>query len=151
MFKDLEIMKALRYLLMVMIVALASVTAQAQLTTPFKNSQNQPAFSTQQVTTTYAVYTTSTLMESGSSLPIAARNGVTIEATTPYDDTPAYVPGRRPKRDVGGGEVSDDDDEEPDDPEEPYPLGDGVWVLLLMALGYAAYRKRKMMHAESMA
>ena len=133
-------MKALRYLLMVVIVALASVTAQAQLTTPFKNSENKPAFS-QQATTTYAVYTTSTLMESGSSLPMAARNGVTIGASTPNDDTPAYAPGRGGlRRDVGGGEPAGDED--PDAPNEPYPVGDGVWVMMLMAAGYLIYRVR---------
>ena len=134
-------MKALRYLLMVVIVALASVTAQAQLTTPFKNSENKPAFS-QQATTTYAVYTTSTLMESGSSLPMAARNGVTIGASTPNDDTPAYAPGRGGlRRDVGGGGTTEDEDD-PDIPVEPNPIGDGMWVLLLLAAGFAAYKTR---------
>ncbi len=134
-------MKTLRYLLMVVIVSLASVTAQAEYTAQFKNSQNKPAFSSQQATTTYAVYTTSTLMESGSSLPMAARNGVTIGASTPNDDTPAYAPGRGGlRRDVGGGTPAEDDD--PDAPNEPYPVGDGMWVLLLMATGYLIYRVR---------
>ena len=134
-------MKALRYLLMVMVVALVSVTAQAQLAVQFKTSENKPAFSTQQATTTYAVYTTSTLMESGSSLPMAARNGVTIGASTPNDDTPAYAPGRGGlRRDVGGGTAADDED--PDAPNEPYPVGDGMWVLLLLAAGFAAYKTR---------
>ena len=126
---------------MVMVVALVSVTAQAQLAVQFKTSENKPAFSTQQATTTYAVYTTSTLMESGSSLPMAARNGVTIGASTPNDDTPAYAPGRGGlRRDVGGGTAAEDDD--PDAPNEPYPVGDGMWVMLLLAVGYGAYVTR---------
>ena len=136
-------MKTLRYLLMVMVAAIASATAQAQTKAQFKNSQNQAAFSTEYVPTTYyVVNTTSTLMESGSSLPMAARNGVTIGANSPNDNTPAYAPGARPRKDVGGGGTTEDDDPDPDNPEEPYPVGDGVWVLLLMAAGYLIYRVR---------
>lgn len=127
---------------MVMVVALVSATAQAQPKAQFKNSQNQEAFSTQYVPTTqYVAKTTSTLMESGSSLPMAARNGVMIGANTPNDNTPAYAPGRRARKDVGDGGDVEEDDPDPEDPEEPYPLGDGVWVLLILAAGYAWYRK----------
>lgn len=133
-------MKTLRYLLMVMVVALVSATAQAQPKSQFKNSQNQEAFSTQYVPTThYVAKSTSTLMESGSSLPMAARNGVTIGANTPNDDTPTYTPGRRARKDVGGGGSVEEGDPDPDDPEEPYPVGDGVWVMMMMAAGYAGW------------
>ena len=134
-------MKALRYLLIAMVVVLASVTAQAQLTTPFKNSQNQPVFN-QQAKTGYAFYTTSILMESGSNLPIAARNGFTVGADSPDDNLPSgRVGGRNPRRAIGDG---DDDIPVPGDNEDPNatPVGDGMWVMLLLALGYGAYMTR---------
>ena len=127
---------------MVMVVAMVSVTAQAQPKAEFKNSQNEAAFSSQYVPTThYVANYTSTLMESGSSLPMAARNGLTIGANTPDDNMPAYTPGRRARKDVGDGGSVEEGDPDPDDPEEPYPVGDGVWVLLILAAGYAWYRK----------
>ena len=135
-------MKTLRYLLMMMVVAIVSVTAQAQPKSQFKNSQNQEAFSTQYVPTThYVAKSTSALMESGSSLPMAARNGLTIGANTPDDNMPAYTPGRRARKDVGGGGTTEDDGGEPELPEEPNPIGDGMWVLLILAAGYAWYSK----------
>ena len=144
-FKDLEIMKALRYLLMVIVVAMVSVAAQAQPTAQFKNSQNQAAFSTQPVKTThYAAYTytTATLMESGSRLPLAARNGFTVGADSPDDNSSSGgVGGRNPRRAIGDG---DDDIPKPDDNESPEatPIGDGVWVMMVMAAGYLIYRVR---------
>ncbi len=129
-------MKALRYLLMVMIVALVSVTVHAQFTASFKNSQNQPVFN-QQAKTEYAFYTTSILMESGSNLPIAARNGFTVGADSPDDNLPSgRVGGRNPRRAIGDG---DDDIPVPGDNEDPNatPVGDGMWVLLLLAAGFA--------------
>ena len=148
-------MKALQYLLMVMVVAIVSVTAQAQPTAQFKNSQNQAAFSTQYVPTThYVAKSTSTLMESGSKLPIAARNGLTIGANTPDDNTPSGgvgSPRRAKKDDPFGGETI----EGTGDPQEPgTPIGDGVWVLLMMTAGYVGWmmlRRRRILQAERMA
>ena len=142
-------MKALRYLLMVIIVALVSVTVHAQFTAPFKNSQNQPVFN-QQAKTGYASYTTSTLMgdgsislmNSGSRLPIAARNGVVVSGSVPGDDTPVNDVGHpgRPRRTVGDDGFEDDGD--PENMDESFPVGDGMWVLMILALGYGAYKTR---------
>ena len=140
MIKELEIMKTLRYLLMVMVVAIASVTAQAQPRAQFKTSENKAAFEHQVGKAHFEFYSTSTMMESGSRLPLAARNGLTIGANTPDDNTPSGgVSGpRRAKMD----DFDDDDISGTGKPQEPgSPVGEGMWVLLLMAMGYVGYRK----------
>ena len=131
-------MKTLRYLLMVMVVAMVSVTAQAQPKAQFKTSENKTAFEHQVGKAHFEFYSTSTMMESGSRLPLAARNGLTIGANTPDDNTPSGGV-RGPRRakaedDPFGGQTIDDTS----DPLEPgTPIGEGMWVLLLMAMGYA--------------
>ena len=81
--KDLEIMKTLRYLLMICTLTMAAVAfGQAQ----FKTSENKAAFDYQVGKTHFEFYSTSTLAGSGSSLPIAARNGLTIGANAPDDN-----------------------------------------------------------------
>lgn len=140
-------MNALRYLLIICTLTMAAVTyGQAQ----FKTSENKTAFEHQVGKAHFEFYSTSTMMESGSRLPIAARNGLTIGANTPDDNTPsggARGP-RRGKKDedpFGGGDIGGIDK-----PQEPgTPVGEGMWVMMLLAAGYAVYRKRKMMHAES--
>ena len=136
-------MKALRYLLIICTLTMAAVAfGQAQ----FKTSENKTAFEHQFSKTHYEFYSTSTLMGSGSSLPISARNGLKIGANTPGDNTPAGSSGRpgSPRRatmedDPFGGETIDDTG----DPLEPgTPIGDGMWALLLMAAGYLIYRVR---------
>ena len=118
-------MKALRYLLVALVIALASVSAQAQF--------NQPA------DTEYHFRSTSSFGGSGSNLPIAAQSGVVVGQTAPGDNTPTYVPGGRPRRvgESGGFE----DEEDPELPSEPNPIGDGMWALLFLAIGYVAFGK----------
>ena len=106
-----------------MMVVLSSVPAKAQLA--------------QDDNMGYKFYSTSPLPASGTGLPQAAVSGTTFAGEAPA----AYAPGRGGlRRDVGGGEPAGDED--PDAPNEPYPVGDGVWVLLLMAAGYLIYRVR---------
>ena len=79
----------------------------------------------------YKFYTTtSTLMSSGSALPIAARNGF-INGSSDEDASSYYGPRR-----IGGSGsgTGGNEAEENDDPQET-PIGDGVWALLLMAAG----------------
>ena len=86
----------------------------------------------------YKFYTTkSTLMSSGSALPIAARNGF-INGSSDEDASSYYGPRR-----IGGSGsgTGGNEAEENDDPQET-PIGDGVWALLLMAAGYLIYRVR---------
>ena len=86
----------------------------------------------------YKFYTTtSTLMSSGSALPIAARNGF-INGSSDEDASSYYGPRR-----IGGSGsgTGGNEAEENDDPQET-PVGDGLWALLLMAAGYLIYRVR---------
>ena len=138
---------------MVIVVAIASVTAQAQPKAQFKNSQNQEAFTAQPVKTTHHAayaYTTATLMESGSSLPMAAKNGLTLGANTPDNNTPlSLMP--RPRR-VGEDGGFEGEGEDPEDlPGEPNPVGDGVWVMMLLAMCYAFGKWRYQMMWRIMA
>ena len=105
-----------------MMVVLSSVSAKAQLA--------------QDDDMGFTFYSTSPLPASGTGLPQAAVSGTTFAGEAPA----AYAPGR-PRRDVGGGSgVADDED--PENPGEPFPIGDGVWAMLLMAAGYLLYRVR---------
>ena len=86
----------------------------------------------------YKFYTTtSTLMSSGSALPIAARNGF-INGSSDEDASSYYGPRR-----IGGSGsgTGGNEAEENDDPQET-PIGDGVWAMLVMAAGYLIYRVR---------
>lgn len=143
-------MKALRYLLMICTLTMAAVAfGQAQ----FKTSENKTAFEHQVGKTHFEFYSTSTLAGSGSSLPIAARNGLTIGANTPDDNASGGVGVRRAKKDDDpweGGDIGNIDK-----PEEPgTPIGEGMWALLLMAAGYVGWmmlRRRRILQAERMA
>lgn len=112
-------MKALRYLLMVMIVALVSVTVEAQFAP---------------IDTEYQWQSTSVMIGSGSALPQAAIDGA---STTDGDDASSSPKGgiRRIGGNTSGGS---------DDREDPLytPLGDGMWVMMVMAVGYLIYRVR---------
>lgn len=81
----------------------------------------------------------STAMQSGTTLPFAAATGV----TTANDNNPSHAPGR-PRR-VGENGGFDEEDEEPDVPVNPYPLGDGILPLMLMAVAFGlfVYRRRR--------
>ena len=135
-------MKALRYLLMVITVAIVSVTVQAQSTVQFKTSENKVAFDYQVGKTHFDFYSTSSMMGSGSNLPLAARNGLTIGANTPDDNATAGVITRGPRRakaddDPFSGEGTAGD---VDNPQEPgTPIGEGMWVMLLLAVWYAGW------------
>ena len=164
MFKEFKNMKTLRYLLIAMVIGLASASVQAQVKQSKQNGKTEYQFhstSTRMNSSSSSALvgsrTTSTLMgdgqisslmTSGSRLPIAARNGVIVGASSPDDGTPAYTP-HRARKDVGD-DGFEEGEEEPDPLDEPYPVGDGVWVLMVMAFGYAGYiiyRRRKVAEA----
>ena len=107
-----------------MMVVLSSVPAKAQLA--------------QDDNMGFKFYSTSPLPASGTGLPQAAVSGTTFAGEAPA----AYAPGR-PRRDVGGGDGFEDEGEESGNlPGEPAPIGDGMWVMMLMAVGYLIYRVR---------
>ena len=125
MFKELEIMKALRYLLItfaVMMISLQAVSVKAQ-------DYAQPPRTEFQ--------STSSMVWSGSTLPQAAQSG----AYTTYDGgTRANMPGIRRDGDPFGDETIGGTEK----PLEPgTPIGDGVWALLALAAVYAVFRIRR--------
>ena len=133
--KGKTVMKTLRYLLIVLVVALASVSAQAQ----FASGRSQSSFNQAQLAQ-YEFQSTSMMASSGSMLPQAAVDGT----STTTDESSGVASGRRR---IGGNTSGGSDDR--DDPMEN-PIGDGMWVLLLLAGGYCAYtvyRKRKVVKA----
>lgn len=122
-------MKAFRYLLIVAmtIVALA-VNAQ------YRSEQPQTVFRS----------TSSGLVSSGSTIPQAAQTGVVFAGSTPYAKSPTYIPGPRRIGESGGWADEDDtegerDSSDPNLPVEPSPIGDGTWILMLLAIGYALF------------
>lgn len=138
---------------MVITVAIVSVTVQAQSTVQFKTSENKVAFDYQVGKTHFDFYSTSSMMGSGSNLPLAARNGLTIGANTPDDNATAGVITRGPRRAKAEDDLFDDDDiDDTGKPQEPgTPIGEGMWVMLLMAAMYAGWmmlRRRGVMAAE---
>ena len=133
--KELKIMKALRYLLIVMgLMSVLSISAQALAQQPEVYMQS-----------------TSGMVYSGSQLPSAAAQGTYVTGTTIGTYNPANVngPHRAKKEDNPGGGFNPGGGEPgPGDNTEPWedPLGDVLWPLVLMALSYMAVRmarKRK--------
>lgn len=78
---------------------------------------------------------TATFRPSGSNLPMAARSGVT---TT--DGSHQNLTKHGPRRGIGDGEGFEDEDDDPVAPGDPSPVGEGLWLLLILALGYGAFR-----------
>ena len=130
-------MKAMKILAIVMVMLmLPFASSKAQ----FKTSENKQAFEHQDATQQFEFHSTSTMAGSGSSLPIAARNGLTIGANSP-DDYSSSGGAHGPRRIGGSGSGTDGNEaEESHDPQET-PIGEGMWVLLMMAVGYVGYRK----------
>lgn len=122
MFKDLAIMKALRYLLIVMsLVSVLSVNAQGTAQLPQAQMKS-----------------TSVMNGSGSTLPQAAVTGAYVTGSTPEAYAPTGAHGGQIRRDVGGGSTANDED--PDAPEEPFPIGDAALPLALLACAYVLFR-----------
>lgn len=79
-------------------------------------------------------------MQSGSNLPMAAQSGV----TTTYDNR-NNAPGG-PRR--AGENEGTEDEEDPDNPGEPFPIGDAMWPMMMLALAYAIYKVSRMRRRE---
>ena len=124
MFKEMEIMKAMKLLLIVFgLVSVLSLSAQT--------FAEQPSMQ---------MHSTSTMMGSGSELPQAA---VTGTYTTYTDGVGVGYISNGPRRGASN------DDTPPADPDGPMqePLGDTPWLLmLLLALGYALRVGKKIGH-----
>lgn len=142
MFKDLEIMKTLRYLLS--LVAILSVMGVSAAT---YGTSHQPRYrrviihqveARSDMPEAMMSPMNSAVMQSGTTLPFAAATGV----TTANDNNPSKAPGR-PRR-VGENEEFEEE-EDPDTPANPFPIGDAVLPLMLMAVAFGqfVYRRRR--------
>ena len=125
-------MKTLRYLLITFAVMMVmSVNAQSLAQEPQIGFQS-----------------TSSMVGSGSTLPQAAQYGVYTTYDQGYNAGRANKPGtRRLGEDEGvGGDGEGNDDPDPTNPAEPFPIGDGVWAMMVLACCYAvfaAWRKQR--------
>jgi hypothetical protein len=127
-------MKALRYLLIVMMLSVAGlVFATAQ------GLAQQPKAE---------MHSTSVMVSSGSALPSAAASGTVLTGSKlgTYDPADATSGPQKMRRDVGGGGGTAED-EDPDGPGDPFPVGDAALPLMLLALAYAIYKVRRRIHA----
>ena len=127
MFKEVENMKALRYLLMVeAMVSVLSVKAQSTAQLPEVQMQS-----------------TSVMVGSGSALPQAATTGAVLTGETPGTYSAAGHHGH-----IRRGIDGDDNNDKPSGWDDPYkdPIGDAVWPLLALASVYAllrVYRRKR--------
>ena len=127
MFKEVENMKALRYLLMVVaMVSVLSVKAQGTAQLPEVQMQS-----------------TSVMVGSGSALPQAATTGAVLTGETPGTYSAAGHHGH-----IRRGIDGDDENDKPSGWDDPYkdPIGDAVWPLLALASVYAllrVYRRKR--------
>ena len=114
----------LRYLLIVVaMVSVLGVYAQGTAKLPESKMQS-----------------TSVMVGSGSTLPFAAAEGTYVTGSTLGTYSPAGGrPGHIRKVDLDGDGI---EDEEWGETEDPYatPLGDGLWVLMLLAGAYLIVR-----------
>ena len=116
----MKIMKALRYLLIVAgLVSVLSVYAQTLAQQPEVKMQS-----------------TSVMMTSGSTLPQAAVTGAYVTGSTP--ETYSITKPGRPRR--GGENDGFEDEDDPENPGEPFPIGDAGWPLALCACAYLIWR-----------
>ena len=115
-------MRIMRYLLItfaVMMISLMAVSAKAQTVA----QPPQPEFRS-----------TSSMVWSGSTLPQAAQSGV----YTTYDyGTRSNKPGIRR---VGEDEGFEEGETDPETPGEPFPIGEGMWAMVLLACAYVLFR-----------
>ena len=112
----------LRYLLIVLaMVSVLGVYAQGLAKQPEAKMQS-----------------TSTMVTTGTTLPFAAADGIYVTGSTPGTYTPAasHRPGHIRKS------VDDEDEgEKPSGWDDPMkdPIGDGLWVLMLLAIAFSIW------------
>ncbi len=76
---------------------------------------------------------TSVMVSSGSTLPFAAAEGTYVTGSTPGTYSPAGGRSVHIRKGLDG-------DEDKPKPGQPFPLGDGLWVLMALACVYALMR-----------
>lgn len=145
-------MKTLKYILIAcMVMSLtAAYAVEFPTTSPYQPATPYQPTSTGSITLpmvsstsgSYQPMTGTTYFSSGSALPMAAASGV----QSAEDINPARrMAGPRREGENGpfGGETIEGT-ETPNEPgEDDLPLGDGLWILLALALSYAILSRRK--------
>ena len=125
-------MKALRYLLiLVAVMGVLSASAQTPKYGKPYSPSNRTYYTPQtQMPTIQMQSTGSSIMFTGSALPSAATEGVTT----------TYGPAKSGPRRVGENDGFDNEDTDPDNPANPFPVGDAMWPLMVCALAYLIIR-----------
>ena len=130
--KELKIMKALRYILIVVsMLSVLSVRAQGLAQDWGRLPEVQ-------------MHSTSAMVGSGSTLPFAATSGAVVAGNVPGTYSPAYAP-TGPRRISGGNSGGGDGPTTPVDVWST-PMGDALLPLAVMACAYLILRvtrKRK--------
>ena len=127
-------MKTLRYLLIAIVVMMIALPAGAQYSkvnsvagcTTFGQTERQ-----------YQFHSTSAILMADTQLGLAEGGAFTTGIST--GKPLSFTGPRRVGEDEG---FEEEDEKEPASPGEPFPIGDGVWALLLMAAGYLIHRVR---------
>ena len=126
-------MKALRYLLIAVVILMANVYAQAQFTqvnslkgcTTFGQEERQ-----------YQFHSTSAILHPGSN---ADADG-DVFTTGVSTGQPMFMKASGRRRGLGDGD--EEEGGEVEKPGQPNPIGDGMWVMILFAIGYITYKVR---------
>ena len=130
-------MKALRYLLITIVVMLAAQSVSAQECTRINTVTGCTTFG--QTERKYQFHSTSAILAADVKLGLAEGGAFTTGVST---GIPVKTSGSRRATmddDPFGGETIEDTG----NPQEPgTPIGDGMWALMLMAGGYLIYRVR---------
>ena len=130
-------MKALRYLLITIVVMLAAQSVSAQEYTRINTVTGCTTFG--QTERKYQFHSTSAILAADVKLGLAEGGAFTTGVST---GIPVKTSGSRRATmddDPFGGETIEDTG----NPQEPgTPIGDGMWALMLMAGGYLIYRVR---------
>ena len=133
MFKELEIMKALRYLLIAVtvlsVLSLSAQTRQYVTTQSHEQAAFTGAYINPQMPAATMDYRHSDYMKSGSNLPQAAVEGT----TTTYDEENSSPHKGHIRRGLDG-------DDDINKPGQPFPIGDAAIPLALLALAYLIIR-----------
>ena len=136
MFKELEIMKALRYLLIAVtvlsVLSLSAQTRQYVTTQSHEQAAFTGAYINPQMPAATMDYRHSDYMKSGSNLPQAAVEGT----TTTYDEENSSPHKGHIRRGLDG-------DDDINKPGQPFPIGDAAIPLALLALAYLIIRVRR--------
>lgn len=138
MIKELEIMKALRYLFVAIVAMLTAQSVSAQEYTRINSVAGCTTFG--QTERQYQFHSTSAILMDDTQLGLAEDGAFATGIST--GKPLSFAGSRRAKMEDpdpwGGGSIGD-----VDKPLEPgTPIGDGLWALLLMAAGYLIYRVR---------